>query len=565
MRSIGLDIGEYSVKLVELTQHKKIISINQIQEKLLSQNVSAEDKELEVIEFVRAFLASGDYSQNSAQIRWILAVKQSQATTRYKTFPFSDRTKIQKSLSFEMEEDIPFDADNCVFDAKVIHTQGASADILATAVPKNHVEKVVSLAANFGIEIHAISVDGLAYANLIENWDSPPPEKIDVFNLNDNINTSEKTKKNIQIILNIGHQRTLFTAYENNRLIFTRSLFWGGQQLIQEIIKKYEISYVEAVRVLHTQGIIILNNENVSFEQVQLSELLTKAFTDLTRDVQMTLIELQSEFNATITALHFTGGVSSLLNLGAYLTQNFEIPCNPIYLLQNYISSSSSLSSPEQASKAESRFTTAVALALEAYKKSVNPATNFLKGEFAKQNDNLSFFWKKWGPVIQVGIAALFVLLIWTSFRQSFTILLNEKVDMALLTQAKSVARLSKKQANENGVKKYIKENKKKGAELKLVAQVAQMNSALEVLKKISEVAPQKDQIKVDIMTFQVKDDLVQILGYASSLKDVAALTLNLKSISTDGVVNNLPSKLGLVPKRVAFNLSFKSDRGLVK
>ncbi|MEQ1723711.1 MAG: pilus assembly protein PilM, partial [Pseudobdellovibrio sp.] len=132
MRSIGLDIGEYSVKLVELVQNKKNVSINQIQEKQLSQNISAVDKELEVIEFVRGFLASGDYNQ----ARWVLAIKQDQATTRYKSFPFSDRIKIQKSLSFEMEEDIPFDTENCVFDAKVVFTQGPTSDVLATAVPK---------------------------------------------------------------------------------------------------------------------------------------------------------------------------------------------------------------------------------------------------------------------------------------------------------------------------------------------------------------------------------------------------------------------------------------------
>lgn len=557
MRAIGLDIGEYSVKLVELIQYKKAIIINQIQEKKLSQNVSVEDKELEVIEFVRSFLSSGDYSQT----RWILAVKQDQVTTRYKTFPFSDKTKIQKSLSFEMEEDIPFDTDACVFDAKVVQTQGFAADVLATAAPKTHIEKLISLAANFGVEAHNISVDGLAYANLIEDWESAPPEKTEAVIINE----SNKPRKKIQIILNIGHKKTLFTAFENNRLIFTRSLFWGAHQLIQEIVKKQEISYVEAVRVLHTQGALLLNKENVGFEQAQMSSQLTKILMDLVRDIQMTIIELQSEFNANITALHFTGGASLLPNLGGFLTQHLEIACNPIYLLQSYISSMSSMQSPEQAHHVESHFTTAVALALEAFKKSANPATNLLKGEFAKQNDNLKFFWKKWGAVVQVGIASMLVLFVWTSIRQTFSFTLNEKAEEAVITQAKNVAKLPKKQANENGVKKYIKENKKKAAELKLVAQVAQMNSALDVLKKISESAPQKDQVKIDIMTFQIKDDFVQILGYASSPNDILILMQNLKSVSTDGVINSLPAKLGLVPKRTAFNLSFKSDRGLIK
>ena len=100
---------------------------------------------------------------------------------------------------------------------------------------------------------------------------------------------------------------------------------------------------------------------------------------------------------------------------------------------------------------------------------------------------------------------------------------------------------------------------------MKLVAQVAQINSALEILKKVSESAPSKDQVKIDIMTFQVKDDVVQLLGYASSQKDIMTLTQNLKTVSADGVINTQPPSLGLVPNRVAFNISFKTDRGLVK
>jgi general secretion pathway protein L len=557
MRSIGLDIGEYSVKLVELFQNKKNVTINQIQEKQLSQNISAVDKELEVIEFVRAFLASGDYSQ----ARWVLAIKQDQATTRYKSFPFSDRIKIQKSLSFEMEEDIPFDTENCVFDAKVIFTQGTSSDVLATAAPKNHIEKIIDLASSFGVEIHAITVDGLAFANLVEDWENPPPTIAQEILLSE----AHKPTKNIQIILNIGHKKTLFTAFENNRLIFTRSLFWGANQLIQEIIKKQEISYIEAVRILHTHAQILLNKENASFEQAQFSSLLTKNLKELVRDIQMTIFELESEHGAIITALHFTGGASLIPNLGGFLTQHLEIACNPIHLLQNYAGSFSAMSTPEQARDVESRFTTAVAIALEAFKKPRNPATNLLKGEFAKQNDGLKVFWQQWGAVAQLGVAAVIVLFVWTSFRGNFATALNEKGDEAVITQAKAVARLPKKQANENGLKKYIKENKKKASELKLVSQVAQMNSALDMLKKVSESAPGKEQVKIDIMSFNVKDDIVQIGGYASSPKDVANLSQNLKAISIDGQVNTQPSNLSIVPNRVSFNLSFKADRGLVK
>lgn len=557
MRSIGLDIGEYSVKIVELIQNKKTVSIQQVQEKQLSQNVSPSDKEIEVIEFVRSFLAGGDYSQ----ARWVMTVRQDQVTTRYKTFPFSDRLKIQKSLSFEMEEDIPFDTDACVFDSKVVHTTGPSSDILATAIPKTHVEKIVSLAASFGIELHSITIEGIAFSNLVEDWQNPPPALPASLLLDE----THAPKKRIQVLLNIGHTRTLFTAYENNRLIFTRSLYWGAQQLIHDIIRKRGISYVEALHVLQTQAAVLLNTENASYEQSEISSVLTLSLRELIRDIQMTLIELRSEFNAEITALHFTGGASMMPNLGGFLTQHLEIACNPVQLLQPYAGHIHSASSPQQFQQIESRFTTAVALALEAFKKPRNPAANLLKGEFAKQNDRVKALWNEWGNVAQIAVAFLLVLFVWTTLRDSFSVTLNDKGDEAVRSQARTIAKLPNRQANEAGVKRYIRENKRKATELKLVAQVAQVNSALDILKKVSESAPQRNQINVDILTFQVKDDVVQLTGYANSPREITLLSDNLKSLSIDGVISSQAANLTPVANRTAFNLSFKADRGLNK
>ncbi len=558
MRSIGLDIGEYSVKIVELIQNKKNISVNQLKEKVFNADASPQDKELEAIEFVRAFLATGDY----AQARWVMAVRQDQVTTRYKNFPFSDRIKIQKSLSFEMEEDIPFNTDNCVFDAKVVQTQGPTSEVLASAVPKNHVESIISLADSFGIDLHLISIEGLAFANLVEDWEHLPPAlpKIDI-----EIDETEKPKKNVQIVLNIGHKKTLFTAYENNRLIFVRSLYWGADQLIQEIIKKQEITRIEATRSLQKQGVLLLNKQGASFEQAQISNTLGKSLRELVRDLQMTLLELKSELNADISSINFTGGASLLQNLGGFLTQHLEIACNPVSLLQPFSASISSFIPADQLFATETRFATAMALAIEGLKKPRNPATNLLKGDFAKQNNQMKVLWQQWGRVAQVAAAAVLVLFVWTTFRDSFSVTLVEKGDEALSDQAKTVARLPKKQANAAGIKKYIKENKKKAADMKLVAQVAQMNSALEILKKVSESSPQKEQVKIDLMSFQVRDDQVYMVGYANSPKEVTTLAQNLKGLAIDGVVNQQPSNLASVPNRVAFNLTFKADRGLVK
>jgi general secretion pathway protein L len=124
MRSIGIDLGEESIKIVELIQNKKTITLNSLFEKKLSAQVSTQDRELEAIEFVRSVLLKNDFTG----ARFCMALRQDKVTVRTKTFPFSDRIKIQKSLSFEMEEDIPFDPDLCLFDYKTISFEGPESN-----------------------------------------------------------------------------------------------------------------------------------------------------------------------------------------------------------------------------------------------------------------------------------------------------------------------------------------------------------------------------------------------------------------------------------------------------
>ena len=562
MRSIGIDFGEDSIKIVELLQNKKSISIRSVFEKKLNAGVSDHDKEIEAIEFVRVILSQNDFSG----ARFCMALRQDKVTLRTKSFPFADRIKIQKSLSFEMEEDIPFDPDNCIFDYKIISYDGPGVNVLAVAVPKQHIEKCLSLAKDFGIELYTLTVEGLSFSNLIENWMDLPPQMssqnvfiADDLSLQDSTTSSEKP---IDIVINLGHKRTLLTGYSQGRLIFVRSLIWGADVILQEIVRKYQLPYVEAQKVLQTQSSLYLNKQNRTFEELNLASTIEKALRELIRDLQISLLEIRSEHQASIQNIYLTGGLSGLRNLGAFLTQNLEIACNQTQLLNNYLGESS-LTIP--ADQLQSKFTTAVAVALEAFKKPRNPALQLIKGEFVQKNNFIKTFWADWGTLAQITIAAVIVLFTWGYLREDLSTQLTEKGDEVLKTHAKNVARLPKKQANEKGVTKYIKDNKKRAQELKLVSQLASMNSAMDILKKVSEQSPALSQAKIDLMQFSVKDDQVQIAGYANSPREVALLTQKLESLSTKKKITEDRPQLPSVPNRVTFALSFTVDRGLVK
>lgn len=552
MKSLGIDIGSSSIKIVEVQSTSKGFQVTQFMEHPLGMS-PGQDQELEILEYLRNLSAHYDPTQT----RFIFALPQNRVAVRNKFFPFNDRMKISKSLAFELEEDLPFSSENAIFDAKIIRTLGAGAEVLACAAPKVHVQHYLQRAQDSNMDPFLLSAEGLAFANAFERWNEPPqsltapPLALD-----------EETKppRNITLTLNIGHSRTLVCAFEGHSLIQVSSILWGGKNIADAIAKKYEIPYIEALKELQTKAFILTNKTGATFDQVTFSDTIAKCVREMARDLQLAILELKSEFNAQILSIGLTGGVSQIQNLGPFLTQLLEVPVNrvsaldqtPNILFERSVSNGAKLG-------------VALGLAIEGFKKPRNPPLNFLRGEFAKENHQLKAYWDKWGSTIKVASAALVVLFVYSTLRESFALSLADRTQEVLKTQAKSVAGLKGKSASESGIRKYIRDNKKRAADLKTLASVANMNSALDIAKKISDAAPPKSAINLDIQEMKIQDTQVILQGYVNSPKEVSMLQQALTNVSEGGQIKAGQSTLSALPGRTAFSFSFNVDRGVEK
>ncbi|WP_374079655.1 pilus assembly protein PilM [Bdellovibrio bacteriovorus] len=553
MKSLGIDIGSSSIKIVEVQSTSKGFQVSQFVEHPLNIAPGA-DQELEVIEFLRNFVSHYDPNQT----RFILGLRQDRVAIRNKFFPFNDRIKISKSLAFELEEDIPFSADNAIFDAKIVRTIGGGAEVLACAAPKVHVQNLIQRAQDAGIDPFLISSEGTAFANVFEKWNEPPPALLPpAISITEEEN---RPVRHVQLVLNMGHTRTLVSAFEGNSLIAVRSILWGGKNIAEAISKKYEIPFLEAMKELQTKAFILTNKQGATFDQVTFSDTIAKSVREMARDLQLSILELKSEFNAQIGSISLNGGVSQIQNLGPFLTQILEVPVNrasSLDLVPNVLF--------ERSVQNGAKAGVALGLAIEGFKKPRNPPINFLRGDFAKENHQMKMFWEKWGHTFKVATAALLVLFVYTSLRESFSLSLADRTQEVLKDQAKAVAGLKGKNASESGIRKYIRENKKRAADLKTLASVANMNSALDIVKKINDAAPPKTSVTLDVHQLQIEDSQVVMQGYVSSPQEMSLLQQSLTNITTDGQVKAQRSTLGALPGRTAFSFSFNVDRGIQK
>ena len=100
---------------------------------------------------------------------------------------------------------------------------------------------------------------------------------------------------------------------------------------------------------------------------------------------------------------------------------------------------------------------------------------------------------------------------------------------------------------------------------MKALNRVSKMTSAMDILKKISDSSPDKAQSKIDVTHVSIIDDAVKISGYANSPREISLFSTKLTTLSSDNKVTEEPTTLAAVANRVAFSLSFKTDRGLIK
>jgi general secretion pathway protein L len=549
MKSVGIDIGTSSIKVVEVVSGTKGVTLAHFVERPIGQN-PAHDPELEIIEFLRELFASYD----PASTRVVLGLRQDRVSVRNKLFPFSDRQKILKSLPFELEEDLPFSNETAIFDAKIIRQIGNTAEVLACATPKLRVAGALQMMTDANLDISILSPEGIALANCFERWNDPiptlPSRPIDM--------ELQLPERLITIQVHIGHNRTLVAAYENNLLIGARTILWGAKNVADAIARRYEIPFVEAMKEMQTKSFILPSKEGASYDQIVFSDTISSQVKELSRELKISILEFKAEFNGVVQSVNLSGGGSQILNLHAHMTQLLELPVNKANCLAQFPNVGF-----EKSARTEAIIGVALGLAIEGLKKPRNPAVNFLRGEFARQNMAFKIFWERWAPVIKTAAAAFVIFVVYAMIRDDFAVSLADRTDEVLKTQAKVSAKLPAKAQNETGVKKYIREQKQRDLGLKALSSVAHMNSALDLLHKINDAVPAKNAITLNVRQLAIQEDSVHIEGTVASPREVTLLQQALTQVSSNGRVDQTPSRIVAPPGSTPFSFNLRMDRGL--
>lgn len=543
MRSIGIDIGNYSLKIAEVEALSRGYLIHRVEEHFLSQDPS-KDRKLEIIDLLRQFVNQVDTSD----IKFVLSLSQTQVASRSLFFPFKERHKILKSVPFELEDDIPFSQEHAIFDAKICRYLGPGAEVLASAVPKEHIHQILQLASDGGIDVDIVTSEGLAATNLFEKWFDLPPQ----LEPQDENATPEPAAG--FIVLDLGHRKTNMLTYRKDCLVDIRSFNWGGADIAKKLTEKYNLHITEAIKQLNKKGFLLLNNDGASADQIEFSDLIKSCVDELAQNVRFSLIELQTEYNIDFKSASMIGGLAQLKNLHAYLTQKLEVACNPTTRFQYHLEIDFNNQTLKAATCAQ-----AVAMAVEGIKKPKNPPSNFLRGEFEKKSQSMRVFWEKWQYSIGLASALLVVIFIYGLLRQNLSATAADEAYYLLKTQTAKITNTSGLKANTSTAKRFIREQQRLAKSVKSIEDLKKINSAMDILRKISERVPGRE-LRLNVTSVSIRDTTVRLQGEVASQRASQSLQSYLKSLAEGPITTTQPST-PVRPGYTGFSFEFKVNR----
>jgi hypothetical protein len=188
-----------------------------------------------------------------------------------------------------------------------------------------------------------------------------------------------------------------------------------------------------------------------------------------------------------------------------------------------------------------------------------------MKGEFQRQNRKLQLAWKKWGDLIKVATAAFVIFAVYAMLREGFAGSLLDRSAEALKIEAKAIAHLPAKQANEAGVSKFIKEQRKRTQEIKTLEALLKMNSAMDVLRKLSAAMPPNTVSKMAVSKLSIQDERVEIQGFVSGTQEVPLIQQALQGMALNNRADSVPNTtVTPVPtQNIPFAFGLNVDRGM--
>ncbi|MEQ1631644.1 MAG: pilus assembly protein PilM [Planctomycetota bacterium] len=244
VRSVGIDAGDYSVKVVELDgSYKKLRLLSCWTERVVAtshdEEVRADAAAIAVAAGIKANKMSGDS---------VLGHPCREAVLRTIDVPFKGADAIRKVIKSEVESAIHSHAvDDMVVDFLEVGGVETGSRVLVAAVPKQGLRTVLTALEGAGVEPQRVDLDTMALYR-VAAWcgafavpasvaialaEGEVPAALPVVDPN--------AKASVTAVLDLGSRSTRVLLVENGRLLDMRTLRLGDSSIVDSLVRLHGI------------------------------------------------------------------------------------------------------------------------------------------------------------------------------------------------------------------------------------------------------------------------------------------------------------------------------------
>jgi len=323
---VGLDIGSHAIKLAEIEDTKKGRILKNFGIIGLPQDAIVEGaiKEMEIVSSAIKTLYKNLKVKNKNVVTSI-----SGYSVIVKKISIQKRGELEldASIQDEAEQYIPFDINDVNLDYEILSPPEEEAaekkgeadkgdrglmDVMLVAAKKDIVEDYVSLLHLTGLNPAILDVDAFALQNAFE--------------------LSAESISGCYALVNVGAEELGINAIKNGVSIFTRDSSYGGYQINEAIMSKFDVSYEEAEKI-KLGGTKIDHKDKGTLE-----EIFSSVISGWVNEIKRALDFLTTTYpDESIEKIVISGGSCRIPGFQKYLEMETEIPVvelNPFGNLQ---------------------------------------------------------------------------------------------------------------------------------------------------------------------------------------------------------------------------------------
>jgi general secretion pathway protein L len=370
-RILGLDVGASRVKGVLLeSSYRGFAVLDAAAEPVLPPAEGTEQplRERQAAAVQRLVASRGWHFET------VLASLPGVSATHVVSLPFTDPRRIEQTIGFEVEAQIPFDLAEVAWDWQPLSSPPDRADLLVGVVRKEELAGLLAGLAGAGIDPRAVVPPGPVYASLWATGDLlPAPAAAEA--------EAPPAPPGAEALLDLGLGRTSLCVVAEGRCEAARTIGGGSAELVRALSKDLGLSEADAERLLGGAAGGQTPPELAGAAADPRAEAaVRRALQPLVRELRATLKAWRARgAGRPVTRLVLAGELARLPGLADLLRPEVDGPVEPLTLAGGAAERLPAEVAPGMA--------LALALALRGHQGSRAPRLNLRRGDLAFTRD----------------------------------------------------------------------------------------------------------------------------------------------------------------------------------